>query len=119
MSKPAKTSSIARNLRRLRLDAGLTQAGLAEASGVADATISRIERGRLKPTTDLAEKLAKGLRLPAARLLDDAGATQPKGSLRAAERRLLAVVRDLDEARVDDITRAVKLVLTAGRSLAR
>lgn len=42
-----------------RLAAGLTQQQLAEASGVAQADISRIERGQANPTTETLDALAR------------------------------------------------------------
>ena len=116
---PRKSGSIGTNLRRLRLAAGLTQEGLAEAADVANATISRIERGRLVPSLKLAERLATALGKPVGALTAATTTAAPNSNLRPAERRLVAAVRGLDEARVDDVTRAVKLVLAAGRTLGR
>ena len=48
-------------LLRHRLSAGLTQSQLAEVSGVAQADISRIERGQANPTTDTLEALCEPL----------------------------------------------------------
>jgi DNA-binding XRE family transcriptional regulator len=48
-------------LLRHRLSMGLTQGQLAEASGVAQADISRIERGQSNPTTDTLEALCSPL----------------------------------------------------------
>jgi len=49
---------IGSRLLKQRLAAGLTQQELASASGVAQADISRIERGQSNPTTDTLEALA-------------------------------------------------------------
>lgn len=46
---------------RHRLSMGLTQGQLAEASGIAQADISRIERGQSNPTTDTLEALCSPL----------------------------------------------------------
>lgn len=48
-------------LRRLRREAGLTQALLARASGVGRVTINRIEQGKQKVRRSTAEKLAEVL----------------------------------------------------------
>ena len=110
------STGVGTQLRKLRLESGMTQAQLAEAAGVADATVSRIERGRLTPSVDLVERLAGALRRPASDLLNRS--KEPKRrSLRPCERRLLAVVRDLDDARVDDVSRAIKLILSAGKHI--
>jgi ribosome-binding protein aMBF1 (putative translation factor) len=62
-------------LLRHRLSAGLTQTQLAEASGVAQADISRIERGQANPTTDTLEALCAplGMRLDLVPARVDAG----------------------------------------------
>lgn len=49
------------NLKRLRQQANLTQAGLAEAIGVSRKTINTVENGVFIPSTILALKLAKAL----------------------------------------------------------
>jgi transposase len=43
----------------------------------------------------------------------------PKPTMRPSEARLLALVRDLDDAQVDDVIRAVKLLLAVGRRSGR
>ena len=48
-------------LRTLRLRAGLSQAGLAEAIGLRQPNISSIEAGSRRPNIETAEKLAKVL----------------------------------------------------------
>jgi putative transcriptional regulator len=104
-------------LRQLRIDAGLTQAELAERAGVADGTISRLERGRLRdPSAQLVGKLADGLGVGVEQLLRSTA--KPAKGLRGAEARLLAQVRDLDDAAVDDVTKAVKLLVAVGRRTA-
>ncbi|MFI7037878.1 Scr1 family TA system antitoxin-like transcriptional regulator [Microbispora rosea] len=50
-------------LRRLRKDAGLTGKELAQLAGVAQPTISRMETGRLLPTTETVERVAEALQL--------------------------------------------------------
>jgi DNA-binding XRE family transcriptional regulator len=46
---PFTPKTIARRVREARVHADLTQAELAEAAGVTDETISRIERGAYEP----------------------------------------------------------------------
>ena len=48
-------------LRRMREEAGFTQVGLAKASGVARATINKIEQGYRSPTIETLERLADAL----------------------------------------------------------
>lgn len=52
---------IANRLKRLREEAGLTQAGLAEVSGVPIGSIRNYEQGHREPLWDTAFKLAKAL----------------------------------------------------------
>jgi transcriptional regulator with XRE-family HTH domain len=108
-------TAIGARLRALRERAGLTQLALAEAADVADATISRIERGRIKaPSMEFAEKIAGALKIPVNELFEPTEKPPPE-ALRPSERRLLALVRDLDDAEVDDVARALKLMLGVGR----
>ena len=110
--------NIATNVRRLRTAAGLSQGQLAERADMADATISRIERGRLEPSSALLGKLAAALKVRADDLLG-APREPSKTRGRPAIAKLVAVVEDLDDAQVDDITRALKLVLAVGRRSVR
>lgn len=71
------------------------------------------------PSVDLAGKLAKALGKPIGALTTATTDATPKTNMRPADRRLVAAVRGLDEARVDDVTRAVKLLLAAGRTVSR
>jgi len=60
-------------LRRLRLEAGLSQRELAKRSGVAREHINQIEANKTKSMTlRTAEALAKGLGVPPARFFDGA-----------------------------------------------
>jgi len=112
MRAPAPKSPIPQNLRRLRLVAGLKQAQLAELADVTDATISRIERGRFAPSQDLLRRLAHAVRATEADLVAR-NMTAKKPTLRAAEARLLASVRGWDEPAIDDLVRALQLIIAA------
>jgi transcriptional regulator with XRE-family HTH domain len=65
---------IARRVRTLRGELGLTLDGLAAKSDVSRSMISLVERGESSPTAVVLEKIATGLGVPLARLFDDAGA---------------------------------------------
>lgn len=54
-------TSFAVNLKRLRLAAGLSQAELAESSGVPRGYIADLEQGRREPGWEVALKLAAAL----------------------------------------------------------
>ena len=115
MAKPKPSKNIAQNVRRLRQAAGLTQAQLAAAADVADATISRIERGRLTPSTELAGRISKALDTGVDDLLGAPPKEPKKSQLRPAVARLVALVRDLDDGQVDDVAKGVKLIMAAAR----
>jgi transcriptional regulator with XRE-family HTH domain len=110
--------NIGANVRRLRVAAGLTQGQLSERADVADATISRVERGRLEPSSTLISKLAHALKVGADDLLGTPKAVS-KPRYRSSISKLVAVVEDLDDAQVDDVTRAVRLMLAVGRRSGR
>ena len=66
---------IARRVRALRRERGLTLDGLAATSDVSRSMISLVERGESSPTAVVLEKIATGLGVPLATLFDDAGAS--------------------------------------------
>lgn len=55
------TREVGAALARCRREAGMTQRALSERTGVQQAVISRIERGRGNPTLDLVQALAAGM----------------------------------------------------------
>jgi transcriptional regulator with XRE-family HTH domain len=65
---------IAGRVRSLRAELGMTLDELAARSDVSRSMISLVERGESSPTAVVLEKIATGLRVPLARLFDDAGA---------------------------------------------
>lgn len=58
-----------RRLRQFRREAGLTQVGLAEKSGVDPNTIARLERGEHTPSHPTLKRLAEALRVTISDLL--------------------------------------------------
>ena len=52
-----------RELRQLRLAAGLSQAKLAEAANTSQAYVARIEAGTVDPGTDMLQRIARALRV--------------------------------------------------------
>ena len=60
--------SIGDNIKKLRLERGLTQKQLADSCGLADATIRAYELGKANPTTKTTAKIAKALDVSAAEL---------------------------------------------------
>jgi len=93
---------------------GMTQGDLAAAAQIADETVSRIERGRLNPSIAMAERIAQALGTTVNDLLH--GKKPPKEpKLRASEAKLLALVRSMDDTAVEDVVRAVKILLAVGK----
>lgn len=71
---------LAGNLKRIRLERGISQEGLAADAGVSRAHMSEIERERVSPTVDLLDRLAKVLCVELAEFFvkPKAGAKRPK-----------------------------------------
>ena len=65
-----ETFVFGRVVEGLRTYRGLTQAELASAAGVSNTALSRIERGESSPTFLTLQGLARGLDMPAGRLVD-------------------------------------------------
>lgn len=80
---------------------------------MADATISRIERGRISPSMALLARLAQALDVDPAELVR--GVPGKPRRQRAPEARLMALVRSMDDAQVDDIAKAIKLLIAVGK----
>ncbi len=66
---PATMVHIGERLRKQRTRRALTQAELAERSGVTTATVARIERDEIEPRMTTLRKLAHGLEVDPAELV--------------------------------------------------
>lgn len=87
---------------------------LAESADTTDATISRIERGRFQPSQALLARMADAIGVEASELVSKAKSSA-KPSLRLCDSKLLALVKGMAEAQVDDITHALRLIIAASR----
>ncbi len=85
---------------------------------MADATVSRIERNRLEPSSTLIAKVAGALKVKVDDLLGTPRATG-KPRYRASVAKLVATVEDLDDGQIDDVTNALKMLLAVGRRIRR
>ena len=63
------TENFGARLRFIRLSQKLTEAELANAAGIKAATVKRIERRGIRPSLNLAKRLAHALDIPTALLL--------------------------------------------------
>lgn len=68
---PATMVHIGERLRKQRTRRALTQVELAERSGVTTATVARIERDEIEPRMTTLRKLAHGLEVDPAELVED------------------------------------------------
>ena len=66
MATPDSTTrKVAKRLKTLRLDRGLTQSDVAEKADMSTNYYAKIERGELRPSVDIYERLAKALKATA------------------------------------------------------
>jgi transcriptional regulator with XRE-family HTH domain len=70
---PLKVSTLGEFLREQRKNAQLSLRQLAEQAGVSNPYLSQIERGVRKPSADILQQIAKGLRISAEQLYVHAG----------------------------------------------
>ncbi|MEO0399565.1 MAG: cupin domain-containing protein [Pseudomonadota bacterium] len=73
--KPTADDDVGQRLARIRKSYGMSQRQLAKASGVANATISQIEMGRLNPTVGTLRKVLSGLPMSLSAFFDDDATT--------------------------------------------
>lgn len=110
--QPKVIGSAVRSYRALL---GMTQSEVAELADVAPETLSRIERNRIAASLDLTRRIADALHVSIDELMQPRTKTPEPRGLRPSEARLLNLVREFDDAQVDDITRALKTLMKLGR----
>lgn len=76
---------IGRRLRDIRVERGLSQRQLARQSGVANATISQIESGKLNPTVGMLKRLLDGIPITLGEFFSDREARGDQLFYRAGE----------------------------------
>lgn len=79
-----KVIEVGRFIRDQRTKSRLTLRKLAEKAGVSDPYLSQIERGLRKPSADILQAIAKGLRISAESLYVKAGMLEEKRDLDTA-----------------------------------
>lgn len=100
-------------VRSTRKELGISQRALADTAGLSRSYLCDIERGRgTQPSVTTLDKLAAALGASRSDLLRAAGVIEQDNGPRHsdAERRLLAVMRDLSESGQRDVVRYAKFV---------
>ncbi len=97
-------------VKAARSHAGLTQAGLAEAAGVTDETISRIERGAHEPAISTLVAMAEALRMSLDALVGHAAAAPRKPRVPPLARRLMESVAALTPEAMSALLRLALLL---------
>ena len=85
---------LGQRIRILREKAGMTQANLAEAAGMAVDAVSRIERGTRDPQLKSLRRLAKGLKCSLPELVDVNGEYIDRAPLSAGLAAVIEPLRD-------------------------
>jgi transcriptional regulator with XRE-family HTH domain len=76
---PVKVSSIGEYIREQREQAKISLRQLASAAGVSNPYLSQIERGLRRPSAEILQQIAKGLRISAEALYVQAGILEARG----------------------------------------
>lgn len=62
------TRKVAKALRSIRLDKGLTQAQVAEKAKINSNYYAKVERGEMKPSVEVYERIARALKVTASEI---------------------------------------------------
>lgn len=65
MATETTTEKIGKRIKKIRLERGFTQSGLAQNAGMNANYYAKIERGEVKPAPEAYEKIAKALKVTA------------------------------------------------------
>lgn len=80
MDDPELVAQVGANVRRVRLEKGMTQDALAAASGLKKPNISRLETGRgPAPNVITVKRVAEALGVPICQLIDPAPEPKKRG----------------------------------------
>jgi len=97
-------SIFGQELRRQRLERGLTTRALAESAGVGRSSITRYESGRASPQAATIARLARALSVEPGVLLTDSARSTPATAHNQDVFRLLTVAQNLSPARLATLT---------------
>ena len=116
MPESPLSKKVGARIRALRNAAGLTQAQVAEGTGLAIETISRVESGQ-NMTLQAAASIAAALHTPLAALFEEGEAPRPE--LSPADMRILSLLRGLDESTKDDVYTALRALVSVRNPVER
>lgn len=108
------TTLLGRRIKELRKAKKMSQAGLAEATGLSDNYIALVEQGKRSPSLETIEKIASAIKVPYEELFY----FQQKDSKKAALKALLDALKNKEEGDillVSKLAEAVVAHLTATR----
>jgi transcriptional regulator with XRE-family HTH domain len=88
---------------------------LAHKIGSADATLSRIERGKFGPSQAMLEGLASAIGCSVKDFFEPASAASSRKAIRPSQAKLLALTSEMTDAEVDDVVRAIRTLVRVGR----
>ena len=112
MARRSVLDGFGQRLRTLRRAAELTQSDLAERASLAVETISRLETGKWPNTTiEVVERLAAALGVGITALFEPLPSALTKPGARASVKRVVAVIENLDDNDLDDVARALRLLV--------
>jgi transcriptional regulator with XRE-family HTH domain len=111
------THNLGARIRALRVGGGLTQAQLADTVRIAPETMSRIERGKLRPSPRLIELFATALGANPQNIFEQTTVRPPVPDLRPVDRKLLYEVRNMPDELVESLIRVVRLLVEVGRNM--
>lgn len=104
--------TVGRRVRELRRDRKWTQAVLADRAGLSQDMIGLIERGRASPSLGALERLSDALDVQAPALFKcSESVADANGVERPAERRILAMVAELDDAQRGVVAGLIEVLL--------
>jgi transcriptional regulator with XRE-family HTH domain len=116
MATRKSSSGVGARIRSTRNSLGITQARLAEEANITAESMSRIERGRMEPSSKLVLRLAGALGVSPSDLFSKETLTPARPALRPVEYRLLQEVKSLSDEQIDDVIKAVRLLVGVGRT---
>jgi transcriptional regulator with XRE-family HTH domain len=111
---------VGRAIQRLRTEAQITQAKVAERADLAVETVSRLESGKVDISILRLERIAmRGLKVPLTALFDPPARSR-RAEMKASLKRVMTLLEDLPDDDLDDLYHVLNRILALrGRRSAR